>query len=276
MKNQGFINQKPQFKASGNAFVIILIVIALLGALTVTVTRMGDTQDDVSQEEAQVIASKVLRQAQTMASAVESLRSNGCSINGLSFENNKAAGYSNAQSPADKSCWLFDAAGAGLTFPTPPSKSNNGSNWHIGRNFSVIGVGPERETSNGTTTGTCTASLNCQDLVAVLPLVDAKVCQAINLLTGVTSSYATPVPAAGFSMNLRYKFSAPSTSPDASNFSLIQQGTFPIYSPATPVTTGAFYDKKAGCINSPYYYDESATLINTTNSYFFYQVLAER
>lgn len=274
MKNQGFINQKPQFKASGNAFVIILIIIALLGALTATVTRMGDTQDNVSQEEAQVIASKVLRQAQTVASAVESLRSRGCSINGLSFENNVVTtGYTNAQSPADKSCWLFDMAGAGLTFPLPPSKSNDGSNWNFSGNYSVYGVGAERETGVA-----CTDK--CRDLIMILPLVDLNVCKAINKVSGIATSAAETPPqlSSGYAVKLNSKFAASSTSADTPNFSDPNYVGIPIYSGSTPLNVQKLWDKKTACFElaSNGYMQENGTTVSGAGKYFFYQVLVER
>ncbi len=278
MKNQGFIKNSTPGNANGNVMVIILIMIALLAAVTITITRMGDNTAEVSQEEASVIASQVLRQAKTIANGVDGLLAKGCSITQLSFENSTVTGYTNAQSPSDKSCWLFDAAGAGLSFPTPPPKANDGSKqWIFDRNQAVLGVGPERETGVANTSSTCNAATpNCQDLVMLLPLVDMNVCKAINFLLGLSSYAASPIQNLG-KFDMHYKFSTPSSSPDAANYSLLSSTHWPIYASGTPISTNALWDKKTGCAEaSGGYMDETYTNQSGNGKYFFYQVLVER
>lgn len=108
-------------KQSGNALIFILIAIALLGLLTVTLSRSGDSTNDTGDfEQNQIAASEILAYAKSIENAVQTLLVRGCGENEISFENNTAAGYVNTTpSPADRSCYLFDAAGAGMVYQFP-------------------------------------------------------------------------------------------------------------------------------------------------------------
>ena len=280
MKNQGFINCFQAEKAQGNAFVIILIIIALMAALTITFTRMSDNTSDVSQEQAQTIASQILRQGKTLENAVAGLTGKGCSINQLSFENSIVTGYTNAQSPSDKSCLLFNVAGAGLNFPTSPFvSSNSASIWHFSRTLAVPGIGADRETRVNSTYGTCPSTVpNCQDLIAVLPFVDLSVCKALNLLSGVTSTYETAPPKQLGVFPLTYKFNAPSTSPTIENFSSLPfNSSGNIMTNVTTTYTNPFWEKRSGCLETADDYRDPAGAVQAgAGKYFFYQVLYER
>ena len=274
MKNQGFIKDLSRKKAAaGNAFIIILIMVALLSALTMTLTRSNQNSTNLTQEQSKAIATQVLRQGRSMANAVESLQAKGCSITQFSFDNTIVTStYVNAQSPSDKSCWLFDGAGAGMNFPIPPKSANDGSNWNFATNQSVFGVGPERETGLAPTT-------NSKDLLAVLPFVTLSVCQAINYLSGITTSISTAPPVAT-KMDLSRYYSASSTAADTLNFSLIPDGTgdFLGQSTAVPLTSSPIWDKKTACVYPSNYRITNAAgyVANTGSDYFFYQVLVER
>lgn len=266
MKNQGIISKFQR----GNAFIIILIIIALLGALTVTMTRMGENENNVNQEEANIVASQVLRQAKTLSNAVDGLLAKGCSITQLSFENPVVTGYQNVQSPPDKSCWLFNAAGAGLAFPIPPKNANDKSDWLFVRNNKIAGVGLERETGN-LPTG------QSQDLLMVLSLVDINVCKAINSQIGLSRSYLEPPPAWIVTVSLERKFYAGSTSPNDNNYS--SQGTTGaiLRSAGSPHNTTALWDQKTACVEAANgYTDMNGPDQPGVGKYFFYQVLVER
>ena len=274
MKNQGFIDKNQRFavvKSKGNAIVIVLIMIALLGALTLTLTRMGSNNNDISQEQAQVIASQVLRQAKTLEAATSNLLAKGCSITQLSFDNSLVSGYTNLQSPADKSCWLFDLAGAGLAPPIPPTGSNDGSAWFYSSNNSIMGVGPERETSAG-----CVS--NCRELLMILPIVKDSVCKAINQNIGLTSSYGANIPVhIGTAVELYTKYAASVLSADTKNFSDPTTSGRVITTNFTTPTSSQLWDKKTACFNSQNgYQNPSGTTITGTGLNFFYQVLVER
>lgn len=103
---------------NGNALIFILIAIALLGLLTVTLSRSGDSTNDTGDfEQNQIVASEILTYAKSIENAVQMLLSRGCGENDISFENNIVAGYTNP--PDTPPCKIFDAAGAGMTYGSP-------------------------------------------------------------------------------------------------------------------------------------------------------------
>lgn len=272
MKNQGFINRLE----AGNAFIIILIMIALLTALTLSITRMGNNSSEVPQEQAGVIASQVLRQANTIANAVNGLLSKGCSLTQLSFDNTIVTGFTNVQSPSDKSCWIFDSAGAGLTFPVPPKSANDATNWTFVRGNNVVGVGPERDTGVSNSGTDCSPMTDCQDLIAILPFVDANVCKAIDVQANIIPSFGTAPPTLTGTIDLRYKFYSPSSTPSQFNYSLLNNASFPVKTTAAPPNTSAIWDKKAACVEINAMLLEGGGNALGPGKYIFYQVLVER
>ncbi len=115
-------------KQSGNALIFILIAIALLGLLTVTLSRSSDSTNDTGDfEQNQIAASEILSYAKSIENAVQMLLVRGCSENELSFWHDSdgngtedgSDNYYNDESPTDRSCHVFDVAGAGMTYETP-------------------------------------------------------------------------------------------------------------------------------------------------------------
>lgn len=174
---------------SGNILLIILVAIALLAGLTMTLMRSDVTDaDSVAPEQAKVIASQVMAQARGVEQAVQTLIQKGCSEQTISFENDIVAGYANAGAPADNSCHVFERAGAGLPWPTPPALANDGSAWRMLGGNAVGGV-------SLTDDGSCASG--CIDLIAVLPNVTLSVCKQLNGLAGTTAATASPPVDAG-------------------------------------------------------------------------------
>ena len=141
MKNQGFIDHGT----GGNALVIILIMIALLGALTVTLTRMGQTGNDVTQEQASVQATRIARYMLSLKNGVDRLTSQGVSENNLCFDDPDFKNYGGASfytsacdNPETK---IFGMQGAGLK-AVPANTLNAGSEWEL-YSEKVEGVGSD-------------------------------------------------------------------------------------------------------------------------------------
>ncbi len=108
---------------SGNALFFILIAIFLLGGVTVLLMRSSGQSDDTgSTERASISASKVIQSAATIETAIDTLRSRGCSESQLSFtydsDNNGVLNSSdtdyNANAPTDESCHIYSVKGAGI------------------------------------------------------------------------------------------------------------------------------------------------------------------
>jgi len=190
MQNQDFRHKSAQ---NGNALWLILIAIAMLVTLTLFITRTSEkTADNLSSEQARVIALQVHRQLNTLESAVSRLMlANKCSENEISFENSMVAGYANPLAPADKKCHLFEPEGAGLTWlkqpqglllPTAPALAQNG--WFFLSSYSVNGVGPEKAIE-----AICPS--DCGDLIAYTHYVDLNVCKEFNKIVSQVDNPVT-------------------------------------------------------------------------------------
>lgn len=165
---------------SGNALIFILIAIALLGLLTVTMTRSGDSTNDTGDyEQNQIAASEILGYAKSIENAVQQLLARGCSENELSFENSTVAGYTNANSPTDNSCHVFEPEGAGMTYQAPnedwldnsKSAETNYLTWGFNGGYQIIG-----------------AESNNTDLIVRKAHLEKEMCYSINQLLSVNNT----------------------------------------------------------------------------------------
>jgi hypothetical protein len=180
---------------SGGALWFILLAIALLVALTITITRSTDNaQQNGTRERDRILASDILRQAKGMAAAVDQARGNGVPENNISFENTAVTGYTTVFSSASSSSTvpfgIFFASGGGLTY-TPPNTEwldtapavvalPHYGEWYFYGTTCIPGVGTG-------TDSTCTASASMSELIVSIPGVTASLCAEINRQTGVTN-----------------------------------------------------------------------------------------
>jgi hypothetical protein len=108
-------------KTSGNVLVFILLALFLTGALTAFLMRNSGQSDETGDtERATIQAAEVMRYGSGIASTVEKLILNGCSESQISFYSSGwsvPSDYENTFSPSsgDKSCFVFDPAGGGMT-----------------------------------------------------------------------------------------------------------------------------------------------------------------
>lgn len=105
-------------RQSGNVLWFVLIGVVLLAALTLLLTRSGSTVDQSGDvEQLRIKESQLIRYGKSLETAVQQLLLNGCSENDISFENPLSADdYTNAGSPPDKRCHVFEPEGTGLTW----------------------------------------------------------------------------------------------------------------------------------------------------------------
>ncbi len=183
------LNQSPQ---SGNALWFILLAIALLVALTITITRSSEsTGENGSRDRNRIQASDILRQAKSIEQAIDQLRSRGVAENEISFENTYVSGYANIKcgdstlNTDDDRCRIYHPAGAGLTYKTPSSdwlddqKSASPlyGEWYLYGTACIPDV--------GTGGAGCDASLPSTDLILALPWIRRDLCIEINRLAGI-------------------------------------------------------------------------------------------
>jgi hypothetical protein len=171
LKNQGITASKDTLER-GSAIVWILVMVALFAALTYAVSqgsRSGSSQ--LTEQQAQLAATEILDYARNIKNAVHQLQIDGCDETEVSFENPVVSGYTNPNSPTNKSCDVFNVNGGGLIYQAPGedwldnSFSSNSAykKWGWGANYNIEGSG---------TTAT--------DLRIVINFLKENICIAIN------------------------------------------------------------------------------------------------
>ena len=170
---------------AGNILFFILIAVVLLGLLTMVLSRSGTSVNQTGSVEKTIIDnSQIQRYARALESAVDQLRSRGCSEGDISFENPEVAGYENTNNPSDESCFVFSEQGAGLTWREVGAADiaiNPGTNSGVIRGYAISGV----ETDAGA------AGVD----ILYLAGISADQCTAVNNSFGISGSVATTVAA---------------------------------------------------------------------------------
>ena len=179
------------FKQAGNVMLYVLIGVILFAALIFTVARSDRSSSIASDENNILYAQAITSYADKINGAVQNVMlQNGCLGSQISFENTVVAGYTNGASPVNKKCNIFNSAGGGMNFEKPPAAALDTAaaaasafpagglvgDFFFTGNVCVDGVG----------TGpiaTCSGDgLPNEELLLVLPWVNASVCAAINKL----------------------------------------------------------------------------------------------
>ena len=120
---------KGKINERGNVLWFILIAVALLGAITMVLSRGGSSVDQAGDiENRRVQSTQILRYTKSIEAAIQEMKLRGVSENDISFENAETAvDYTNANCTVTD-CRLFDVGGAGLNYRDFPS-ANDGSEW---------------------------------------------------------------------------------------------------------------------------------------------------
>ncbi len=170
---------------SGSVFFIILFAIAMLAALSFIVMRNGGTSaSTMSNDQAKLAATEIISHSDTIAAAVQKLRLRGCTETQLSAKHAVEfswAGYTNASSPSDKSCWIYDVAGANAIPQKAPgswfdSAVTADKYWAYTPEMAITGLGS-----------------TAPELVFALSGLKKEICIKINDNLGVGAKGANPV-----------------------------------------------------------------------------------
>lgn len=183
-------------KQSGNMLFILLVAIALLGALTAILVRSDSSSDDTgSSEQLSIQASNILKFASSIETGVQTLLSRGCGENDINLYVSGSNLPVNPLAPADKSCDVFHAKGAGVPYKKLPANiltqsGNYYQSWHSDQAHCIFGVGQGN---------TATCSLAQQDLRITIVSITSALCAEINRQLGVTTTgQAIPEDSDGF------------------------------------------------------------------------------
>jgi hypothetical protein len=167
-------------KQSGNAVVLILIGVALFGALAYTFMRGSKQgQGNLTDQRVKLLATEIISSGNTLKQTVDKLRQRGCSENEISFEATNIVGflgvtYFNPSAPSDKTCHVYDTSGGKLTPFLLPSGTQlyTDSQKYFGYsgNYRITNLG-----SIGS------------ELIAGLPDLPLGICNKINQMLNITT-----------------------------------------------------------------------------------------
>lgn len=152
----------------GNVLIIILITVALLAALTFTLTKSDRDRNNVADAGTiKVRTSEALKYVSNLDITVNTMMRNGISVDELNFENDVTT-YSNFICPAENRCKVFHREGGGMKWKSPPKNINDGTEWTVHRGVNVVDIGSDTRA----------------DLTIVLPNVTEAACKAFNKTIG--------------------------------------------------------------------------------------------
>ena len=148
---------------SGNVLFLILIGVALFGALSFTVANImrSGNPEAIGEQRASILADEILNTGRQYRAAVQGMKiSEGCDDDEISFETAALTGYTNG---ANTDCQVFHTDGGGMIYTAPSAEYGDGSDW--------VFTGSNIADDVGTV---------APDLIAILPNIDFVVCNSIN------------------------------------------------------------------------------------------------
>ena len=234
---------------SGNVIFYILIAVALLAALSYSVTQSGrGGVGNISKDKAALHASEIIAYGNTLAQAVSQIRLRGYKDTEISLENSIISGYTNANCTDDE-CKIFHVSGGGVHYMEPKTDWLD-SSFSAKSNYGDI-------TFSG---GSCTESTTChtdgldnEDLILFFPYMKKEICLALNDKLNVSNpSDDAPIDAACSGAGTGAKF----TGTYANTLALKD--------------SAGNLNRTAGCFR----HDGGCATIS--GSYHYYQVLIER
>ncbi len=187
-KGDIFKDMKYQDKVqpeSGNILFIILVAIALFGALSFAVSNMmrSGNAEAITEQKASILADEILAYARDIRQTVQNLRiSNQCENEDISFENSTVSGYEHSPVARDE-CKVFHPDGGGLSYIQPTEEwlePSNSGNLYYGEMFFTSGscvynIG----TDNLSSPSSCNDVSNSAELTLMVLYVNETVCRAL-------------------------------------------------------------------------------------------------
>lgn len=156
-------------RQNGSILLYILLGIVLLGALTIALRNTGGGQENIDKEDMILKATQIQKYGGELATAVNSLVSNGISEADIRFAHPDAATeYGNITTTP--TLQVFAPTGGKAPYKTPPDGVNDGSLWEFFATTDIPQVGSDKA-----------------ELVAVLPNVTEGFCVTINQQLGFTT-----------------------------------------------------------------------------------------
>ncbi|MFN3826241.1 MAG: hypothetical protein ACK4NR_01300 [Micavibrio sp.] len=156
---------------AGNVIFFILLGIVLLGLVTAAMRSGGLEGSNIDRESVSIGLSRMKDQANAIERGVAFILQNGASESDLRFAHADAASEYGNDPTVTPQFQLFNRAGGGVEYLSPPVGINDGSNWEFFGNSHLPQVGSA-----------------LPDLIAVLPNLTEAACTAINRQAGYTGT----------------------------------------------------------------------------------------
>jgi len=185
-KNKNVSSDKAQ---SGNILMIILIAIALIGALTVAIQGTSNQTATIDKETLVLRISEIRRYASELERGVAYVMQNGHSEVDIRFSHPELdEDYGDLSADTDKSDQVFAREGGGAIYRPPPSDiTAESAQWEFFGTTSIPDVGSDKA-----------------DLVAALGKVDPTFCDAINQSVGYAAQPEDPSTCLGEDLSNRF------------------------------------------------------------------------
>ncbi len=152
----------------GNVLVIILLAIALIGALTAAISGSSNKNANIDRETLILRVTEVQRYASELESGVMFVMQNSLSESDIRFSHpNANSDYGDLTADSDKSDQIFHRDGGNAIYKAAPDGINDGSAWEFYGNTALPEVGSDEA-----------------DLIAVLPNVTDAFCDKANEMIG--------------------------------------------------------------------------------------------
>lgn len=154
---------------SGNVLFIILIGVALFGALSYSVANMmrSGNASSITKEKARVSAAQIIDYGNVVRQATQNMLINGCDKTEISFTQESGDAYEHSPASPTK-CKIFERRGGSVNPEAVSPGLNDGSFYIFTGAHAAENIG-----------STCT-NASCADLIMVLENLDKAICLAIN------------------------------------------------------------------------------------------------
>lgn len=228
---------------NGNALWFILLVVALFGALTATLSRNTSSVNQAGNiEQARVKAASILRYSTAVQTAINQMMLRGISENELDFEE-FGEDHTNTNCENDD-CKVFNTSGGGLSYRKLSSviseDLDTDTNWIASAQNLVYLAGCDEKSSD------------CTDLLLIAPNIPRALCMQINTLQNITNTNNEPPKASVFLTNIAF------------------DGTY-----TDTINSYALGETKASGADSEIQ-SKNAACIEYSDKYYFYQLLIAR
>ncbi len=186
------LNKK--YKESGNVLFLILIAIALFGAISYAISRSGVGSANISKEQNIIYASQIVQYGSNLRTAIKRIKATDTADTDISFANNVVAGYEHA-TPQPEFNQVFSPNGGGAKY-IPPNPEWLDSTQSAQAFYGEVYF-PRKVCIQGI--GSVPLALNCrmdgidnEPLLLFIPYITKELCIELNNKLGIENPSGDP------------------------------------------------------------------------------------